>query len=158
VTPTSAVDAIIQGARSGQLPENIPAAPVAEVLAAGARHFKDPAEAMELAMRNRAEWWLPRLEGQIGVIDTVITAAPLMGLLGTITGMMASFHALSSTGVSEPGAITSGVAEALIATATGLVIALVCLVFFNYLNARVRHLTHEIESAAAHLAELRIQA
>ena len=107
-------------------------------------------------MKNRAEEWIPILEKRIDVIDTVITAAPLMGLLGTITGMMASFKVLSEKGVNEPNAITGGVAEALIATATGLVIALVCLVAFNYLSARVKLFIYDLESAASRLTELRM--
>jgi biopolymer transport protein ExbB len=113
--------------------------PVTSVIATGLSHFSNPPEEMELAMKNQAEEWMPLLEKRIEVIDTVITAAPLMGLLGTITGMMASFQVLSEKGVNEPNAITGGVAEALIATATGLVIALVCLVAYNYLSARVKN-------------------
>jgi biopolymer transport protein ExbB len=107
-------------------------------------------------MKNQAEEWMPLLEKRIDVIDTVITAAPLMGLLGTITGMMGSFQVLSEKGVNEPNAITGGVAEALIATATGLVIALVCLVAFNYLSGRVKTFIYEVESVASKLIEARM--
>lgn len=131
-------------------------APVAAVVSAGLSHFTNPVEEMELSMKNRAEEWVPVLERRIGVIDTVITAAPLMGLLGTITGMMASFRVLSEKGVNEPNAITGGVAEALIATATGLVIALVCLVAYNYLSTRIKEFIYEIESVASRLVELRM--
>jgi biopolymer transport protein ExbB len=113
---------------------------------------------MELSMKNRAEEWIPRLERRIEVVDTVITAAPLMGLLGTITGMMSSFRVLSENGVNEPHAITGGVAEALIATATGLVIALLCLVAYNHLSSRVKSFVCEIESAASRLIEARLAA
>lgn len=132
--------------------------PIAAVLAAGLEHFDNPVDEMELAMKNRAEEWIPLLEKRIEVIDTVITAAPLMGLLGTITGMMASFRVLSEKGVNEPNAITGGVAEALIATATGLVIALLCLVAYNYFSARIKEFIYEIESAASRLIELRMAA
>lgn len=130
--------------------------PVAAVLASGLGHFDNPVEEMELAMKNEAEQWVPLLEKRIEVIDTVITAAPLMGLLGTITGMMASFRVLSEKGVNEPNAITGGVAEALIATATGLVIALVCLVAYNYLSARIKVFIYEVESVASRLSEARM--
>jgi len=132
--------------------------PVAAVLAAGIGHFSNPVEEMELSMKNQAEQWIPLLEKRIEVIDTVITAAPLMGLLGTITGMMASFRVLSEKGVNEPNAITGGVAEALIATATGLVIALVCLVAYNFLSARVRVFIYEVEGVASRLIEARMAA
>jgi len=130
--------------------------PVGAVLAAGIEHLTNPLEEMELAMKNAGESWVPRLERRIHVIDTVITAAPLMGLLGTITGMMASFRVLSDKGVNDPGAITGGVSEALIATATGLVIALLCLVAYNYLTARIKEFIYEMESAGSRLVELRL--
>ena len=132
--------------------------PASAVLAVGIEHFQSPIAEMELAMKNEAERWVPLLEKRIEVIDTVITAAPLMGLLGTITGMMGSFRVLSEKGVNEPNAITGGVAEALIATATGLVIALVCLVAFNYLSTRVKLFIYEIESIASRLVEARLAA
>lgn len=59
--------------------------PVVDVLSAGIEHFENSLEEMELAMKNRAEEWVPRFERRIEVIDTVITAAPLMGLLGTLS-------------------------------------------------------------------------
>ena len=130
--------------------------PITSVLASGLEHFENPVEEMELSMKNQAEAWIPMLEQRIEVIDTVITAAPLMGLLGTITGMMASFRVLSEKGVNEPNAITGGVAEALIATATGLVIALICLVAYNYLSAQIKVLIYQVESAASRLVELRM--
>jgi biopolymer transport protein ExbB len=130
--------------------------PVSSVLTSGLEHIDNPAEEMELSMKNRAEEWIPQLEKRIEVLDTVITAAPLMGLLGTITGMMASFQVLSEKGVNEPNAITGGVAEALIATATGLVIALLCLVAYNYLSSKIKVYIYEVESAASRLMEIRM--
>ncbi len=132
--------------------------PISAVLLAGIEHFDNPIDEMELSMKNRAESWVPLLEQRIEWIDTVITAAPLMGLLGTITGMMSSFEVLSQKGVNDPNAITGGVAEALIATATGLVIALVCLVAYNFLTTKVKFMIYEIESAASHLVEARLSA
>ncbi len=130
--------------------------PISTVVLAGIEHFENPLEEMELSMKNQAEAWVPLFEKRVEVIDTVITAAPLMGLLGTITGMMASFQVLSEKGVNEPHAITGGVAEALIATATGLVIALVCLVAYNFLTAQIKFYIYEIESVASRLVEVRL--
>ncbi len=132
--------------------------PITAVLLAGIREFTNPIEQLELAMKNQAEAWIPQLEKRIEILDTVITAAPLMGLLGTITGMMGSFQILTEKGINEPNAITGGVAEALIATAAGLMIALVCLVAYNYLNSRVKTSIYEIESAASELLSIRMHA
>ena len=132
-------------------------APVASVLRRGLGSLDlQPAE-LELVMRNEAERWVPLLEKRVEILDTIITAAPLMGLLGTITGMMNSFRVLSTQGVNEPSAITGGVAEALIATATGLVIALICLVAYNALTAHVKRVVAELESSANHVSELKVR-
>jgi biopolymer transport protein ExbB len=73
--------------------------------------------------------------------------APLLGLLGTIMGIISSFHVMSVSGLGKPAQITGGVAEALISTATGLVVAIVALVFYNLLNAISREIRMSIESA-----------
>ena len=129
------------------------AIPVASVLKAGLEHFKNPAAEMEIAMKNEGESWVPILEKRVHVLDTIITIAPLMGLLGTIIGMMGSFKVLTQSGVDDPYSITGGIAEALVATATGLVIALVCVVAHNYFNSLIRNSIYEMESAASRLAK-----
>lgn len=76
---------------------------------------------------------------RLGALDTIITVAPLLGLLGTVTGMIRAFHVMDAgRGLSAPILITAGVAEALIATATGLAIAIVTLIGYNALSEMVR--------------------
>lgn len=92
---------------------------------------------------------LNRFGQGMATLDTVITAAPLLGLLGTVTGMMATFAALGEGDISSStGAITGGVGEALIATMCGLGIAIMGLLPFNYLNARTEEAKHEVGDAA----------
>lgn len=98
---------------------------------------------------------LKRFKRGIPILDTVITLAPLLGLLGTVTGMMGSFSLIGGE-LSAPGAITGGIAEALIATAFGLGIAITALIPFNFLNSKLDEASHEIESAATQL-ELLVQ-
>ena len=91
-----------------------------------------------------------RFRRGIPILDTIITLAPLLGLLGTVTGMMGSFSLIGGE-LSSPGAITGGIAEALIATAFGLGIAITSLIPFNYLNTKMEEARLEIECAATQL-------
>ncbi|KXW56394.1 MotA/TolQ/ExbB proton channel family protein [Ferrovum sp. PN-J185] len=87
----------------------------------------------------------PSIDRFLWILDTIVTMAPLLGLLGTIIGMFNAFQVLGTAG-GEPTKITGGVAEALIATASGLFIAIIGLFFFNALNNRVRIIMHQLET------------
>ena len=100
---------------------------------------------------------LGRFTQGMATLDTVITAAPMLGLLGTVTGMMKTFGALGGGNLAAAsGAITGGVAEALIATAAGLLIAIMALLPFNYLNARTEQAKQEV-SDASHALEILVK-
>ena len=100
---------------------------------------------------------LGRFSQGMATLDTVITAAPMLGLLGTVTGMMKTFGALGGGNLAAAsGAITGGVAEALIATAAGLLIAIMALLPFNYLNARTEQAKQEV-SDASHALEILVK-
>ncbi|AHF93803.1 biopolymer transport protein [Opitutaceae bacterium TAV1] len=101
------------------------------------------------AFTRAANQELTRYQQGIAVLDTCITIAPLLGLLGTVTGMMNTFGALGSGDIAaNAGQITGGVGEALIATACGLGIAIIGLLPFNVLNTRIEQARHAISDAA----------
>jgi biopolymer transport protein ExbB len=106
------------------------------------------------ALLAAANLELQRFNRGISPLDTIVTLAPLEGLFGTVTGMIHAFGLLGASELGAPTAITGGIAEALIATAFGLVIAMVALLPFNYLNARLEQARHEIETASAQLEML----
>ncbi|MDR3391823.1 MAG: MotA/TolQ/ExbB proton channel family protein [Sulfuriferula sp.] len=88
---------------------------------------------------------VPKLDRSLWILDTVVTLAPLLGLFGTIIGMFNAFSGLGQ-GSAVPTQVTGGVAEALVATASGLFIAMTGLVFLNNLNNRVRLMVHQLET------------
>ena len=96
---------------------------------------------------------LARFQQGMATLDTCITAAPLLGLLGTVTGMMRTFGSLTGDIAAAAGQITGGVAEALIATMCGLFLAILGLLPYNYLNARAEQAKQEV-SDASHALEI----
>lgn len=86
----------------------------------------------------------PTLDKRLWVLDTVVTLAPLLGLLGTIIGMFHAFSLLSAPG-HAPTAVTGGIADALVATASGLFVAMIGLLAFNALNNKVRVILHQLD-------------
>lgn len=105
--------------------------------------------AMQEAFVRASSKELARYSMGLPVMDTAITAAPLLGLLGTVTGMMEAFG--KTTGGLDAQAVTGGIAEALIATASGLFIAVVSLVPYNYLNTMLEDARREIDEVGATL-------
>jgi biopolymer transport protein ExbB len=117
---------------------------VARTLVQSLMHRSEP---LSNALIAGAKEELKRFGLGLPVLDTIITLAPLLGLLGTVTGMIGAFGLLGGKELDAPSAITGGIAEALIATAFGLSIAIVSLIPFNYLNTRLEEARHEIEDA-----------
>lgn len=81
----------------------------------------------------------------LSVLDTIITLAPLLGILGTVSGIIASFDLLGQAGIEDPKAVTGGIAQALITTAAGLTVAIITLLPYNALVRKVEKVTHYLE-------------
>lgn len=106
---------------------------------------------MTKAMESAAAEEIRRLRRYMAVLDTMITVAPLLGIFGTVIGIIMSFEALGSAGIEHPQAVTSGIAQALITTATGLGIAILSVFPYNFFNLRIEKAVLNIEKYATSL-------
>lgn len=121
--------------------------PLLTVMVAGINNPSRPVKAMEAAGIIE----ISTMRRGLPVLDTIVTLSPLLGLLGTIIGMMNSFQIMALSGIGQPHAVTGGVAEALIATATGIAVAVIALIPYNYYLSRVEGETETIEYYATRL-------
>lgn len=122
--------------------------PAAKILGHGLDHGE---ESISDALLHAASHELQRYERGLPILDTIITLSPLLGLLGTVTGLIQAFGLLGAQELGTPTAITGGIAEALIATAFGLAIAITALIPFNSLNSMLEKARYRFESAATRL-------
>jgi biopolymer transport protein ExbB len=121
---------------------------VIRILVAGIVHREfSMAKAMETAASDEMD----RMSRHLPILDTIITVSPLLGIFGTVIGIILSFEMLGTTGIEEPQAVTAGIAQALITTASGLGIAILSLFPFNYFNSRVEKASVHIEKYATSL-------
>ncbi|MDD2876678.1 MAG: MotA/TolQ/ExbB proton channel family protein [Acidiphilium sp.] len=120
--------------------------PEAPLLDTALRHF---AETNATAMGSRLDEAImlvaPRLDQRLWILDTIVTLAPLLGLFGTIIGMFHAFSVLAKPG-HAPAQVTGGVADALVATAFGILIAMLGLAAFNLLANQIRLILHQLET------------
>ncbi|MGD8963436.1 MAG: MotA/TolQ/ExbB proton channel family protein [Desulfobacterales bacterium] len=103
------------------------------------------------AMEAAAADEIKNMRRFMGVLDTMITVAPLLGIFGTVLGIISSFEALGSAGIEHPQEVTIGIAQALITTAAGLGIAILSVFPYNYFNSRVENAAVQIEKYATSL-------
>lgn len=129
--------------------------PIAAILKAGLlKHESDRTE-VKTAMEDASVSEVPQLERNLSVLSTIAQICPLLGLLGTVTGMIKSFQKIQELGgIVNPGDLAQGIWEALITTAAALVIAIPTYVAFNYLNNRVKGIVYEVEKSATDLINI----
>ncbi len=121
---------------------------IIRILVAGILHREF---SMSKAMETAASDELYRMRIYLPILDTIITVSPLLGIFGTVIGIIISFKFLGSAGIEEPQAVTAGIAQALITTASGLGIAILSLFPYNYFNSRVEKAAATIEKYATSL-------
>lgn len=147
------VEYILASVERGEIREAIDAGSetkdfVARTLVYG---LKQRDKSLSSALLRAANQELKRFNQGLSFLDTIVTLAPLLGLLATVTGMIHAFGLLGGRELDAPTVITGGIAEALIGTAFGLGIAIVSLIPFNYMNTRLEEARHELQDAATHL-------
>ena len=132
--------------------------PVARVLATALAHFHMPKQELREVAREEALAQQPVLDGHLPWLATIVTISPLLGLLGTISGLIKVFHVIAGGGIGDATALSVGIAEALITTFTGLCIAIPFMVVYNSLSGRVDALLHEIELRVTELLNVQTRA
>jgi biopolymer transport protein ExbB len=125
--------------------------PVGRIFVRGLKNSQRSADLIEMAMEQEAANETPTLEANLPIIKTIVNIAPLLGLLGTIAGMITAFRAASAKGLSNPTEILGGISEALISTATGITLAILGFLFYNYFANLVRKIVEDMEYYGAEL-------
>jgi len=121
---------------------------VIRILVSGILHRE---YSMIKAMESATGDEIKRMRRFLSVLDTMITIAPLLGILGTVTGIISAFQHIQATGMEQPQEVTAGIAEALITTAAGLFIAIPSLILYNHFNTRVENAALAIEKYSTSL-------
>jgi len=147
---TQLLERNLQGAldTTGQTP-----GPLSDVLKAGLLRFGRPHEEIIRAIESVSLHEVSRLERGLWIMATVANVAPLLGFLGTVTGIINTFNMLNAAGMENPTGATAGIAEALITTATGLMIAFPVQLAYNLFTTRVNNFVLLMETTSAMLLE-----
>ncbi len=158
VLPKELFEKVWQWVESNQLQEkHIQAlqmnSPLGKVLAAGLANRHRPREVMREAIEDSGRHVVHELERFISALGTIAGIAPLLGLLGTVFGMIRTFNSITTSGIGNPATLASGIAEALVATAAGLTVAIPSLICFRALRRRVDSLVIEMEKEAIKLVQ-----
>ena len=119
--------------------------PLGQMLATGLANRNAPREVVKESIEDVGRHVVHELERYLSPLGTIAAISPLLGLLGTVIGMIKVFAAITANGVGNPGVLAGGISEALITTAAGLSVAIPALIAYRYLRARVDGLVVEME-------------
>jgi biopolymer transport protein ExbB len=129
--------------------------PVARLATAGLTRLNGSSRQLEATLERQAQKELRRLGRGLRVLATVAVTAPLLGFLGTVTGMIAAFDALVKAGSANPALVAEGIREALTTTAAGLVVAVPAQLLYSFLTSRLDKITGHLEETSNLLLEVR---
>ncbi len=125
--------------------------PLGRIFASALNNRKRSREIIKEAVEDTGRHVIHELERFLNTLGTIAGISPLLGLLGTVIGMIKVFSAIMISGVGDANVLAGGISEALITTAAGLGIAIISVFPFNYLNSRIEKATHRIEQYATSL-------
>lgn len=128
--------------------------PMGQVLAAGLVNRQHPRDIIKEAVEDAGRHVVPELERYLNALGTIAAISPFLGLLGTVLGMIQMFAGIGSHGLGDPSIVASGISQALIATASGLAVAIPSLMFYRFFRARVDGLLVDMEKEAVKLIEI----
>ncbi|MEK7697833.1 MAG: MotA/TolQ/ExbB proton channel family protein [Pseudomonadota bacterium] len=159
VTPPNLLPQVRQWLARKELDENRlkllrESSPLGRVLAAGLVNRKHSREVIREAIEDSGRHLVPELERYLRMLGTIAAISPFLGLLGTVLGMIDMFAGIGSRGVGDPSIVANGIAQALVATASGIGVAIPSLMFYRYLRGRVSELLVDMEQEAIKLVEI----
>lgn len=126
--------------------------PLANVMAAGIDHLDLKKEDLLDVMRQEAMVQVKKYEKHLGKLSTIASITPLLGLMGTVTGMISSFAIISTVGIGDPTALAGGISEALYTTAAGLMVGIPALVAHNWCESKSFEFIEQVEMYSLDLA------
>ncbi len=127
--------------------------PLGQILAAGLANRHRPREWVKEAIEDTGRHVAHELERFLNMLGTIAAVSPLMGLLGTVIGIISAFNAITHDGVGDPKVLSGGIGQALITTAAGLIVAIPSLMGYRYLRGRVDTLVIAMEKEALRLVQ-----
>src|SRR5450432_2334367 len=127
--------------------------PLGRLLATGLANRHRPREILMERLEDTGRHVVYELERFLNTLGTIAGVSPLLGLLGTVTGIIKSFNAIQAGGMGDPRALSGGIAEALIATAAGLCVAIPALISYRFLRGKVERIVVEMEKDAVRIAD-----
>ncbi|HSG11792.1 MAG TPA: MotA/TolQ/ExbB proton channel family protein [Gammaproteobacteria bacterium] len=128
--------------------------PLGSILAAGIVNRHQNRAVMKESIEDTGRHVVHELERYLNTLGTIAAITPLLGLLGTVIGMIKVFSAITTQGVGNPGALAGGISEALLTTAAGMSVAIPTLMFYRYFRGRVRMLVLRMEQEAMLMVEI----